>query len=108
MPFFVTGFLEYGTIHQDLVDAFKPVMMLMPRSPTNPQYREFLQKTLEYSVSKFNLTQSPAGAGLVSGNTEMNGVLATILYCKAILGRGQSWLMMKFGMNHAPGAGSIA
>ena len=38
----------------------------------------------------------------------MDGVLARVLHCKAVLGRGQSGLMRKFGVNHAPGAGLIA
>ena len=60
----VAGFLEDG-IHAALVDAFKPVLILMPRAPTDPRYREFLETTLEYSVSKFNLTKPPFGAVLV-------------------------------------------
>ena len=39
---------------------------------------------------------------------EMNLVLGLVLHSKAILGWGRPGLMRKiFGMNHAPGAGSI-
>ena len=34
--------------------------------------------------------------------------MAAILYGEAILGKGKTWLNeMKFGVNHAPGAGPI-
>ena len=45
---------------QCMVDAFHPVLMLLPTQPTNPRYDEFIDKTAEYSTEPpFNAPKPP-------------------------------------------------
>jgi len=45
---------------QCMVDAFRPVLMLLPTQPTNPHYEEFIDKTATYSTeAPFNAPMPP-------------------------------------------------
>ena len=47
-------------VRQSMVEAFRPVIMLLPTQPTNQNYDEFIEKTIEYSIAApFNAPKPP-------------------------------------------------
>ena len=53
-------FADVENLEPPMVDAFEMVLMLLPRPPSNPVYKEFLIKSREYSYqSPFNAPLPP-------------------------------------------------
>ena len=64
----------------DIVDAFKAVMMVMPRDATNPNYPQFIKATRDSSVSIFNLSKSPDANYIIPVSTSQCGFIAKLVW----------------------------
>jgi len=53
-------FADLENLDEDMIDAFRPVLMLLPSQPSNPQYGEFLDQSRDYSYKPpFNAPKPP-------------------------------------------------
>jgi hypothetical protein len=55
---FVDADLEI--LEEEMIDAFRNVLMLLPSQPSNPQYNDFLDQSRDYSYKPpFNAPKPP-------------------------------------------------